>query len=657
MARDSQKNVDASVSLRLSRGSDCADVVVLAGGVGLDESWTCGQSRSLLSLPGKTLLDDVLTKVSAAFDGTIAVCSNGHAETVGQHVVEMASTDANILVREDRLPRGSAGCIKACEPELQGETIFVVGASVWLEDDPQWMLEEHKRRGNVVTVFCIPNQVGTGSGSETRMRPAGIYCCEPEVLEHIQPTGFQDLKEQLIPTLLAQGFPVGVVALKGQTHQVLDWATYLHAITRSLSNEQFSEQGFEQLAPAIWCGQNVTIADDARVVGPALLGHGCNLESGSVIIGPAMLGDNCTVSSNSTLIRTVVPELTTLAESSSLIDQIVPTRWVDKSSDRLQSSARSTTQATGLTDTRRRVPIGESARAVGQKLSLGFGANTALFVWAFWSNFEGLWEVWQTDPNYGAGQLVPLAAAYMVATKRRALEGLSFQISYAGIAVFSVGMALNLFGYQYLYMSFSNLGMVICASGVVMTLTGWDGYKRIWYPLALLGLMTPLPARIHDAIMLPLQTFGARVSATILEIGGIPVERFGNLLEVAGQRIAVAEACNGLRMAIAFLIVTAVVAYIVERPTWQRVVILLSSIPIAMGCNVARIVGTAYLYSAGYDWLAQGVFHDGAGLLMMPLALILVLVELRLLSNLSVTLFDDQPSMETAEQVAATPVR
>ena len=102
------------------------------------------------------------------------------------------------------------------------------------------------------------------------------------------------------------------------------------------------------------------------------------------------------------------------------------------------------------------------------------------------------------------------------------------------------------------------------------------------------------------------------------------------------NQTAVAEACNGLRMAIAFLIVTVVVAYLINRPTWQKVVVVISSVPIALACNVARIVAMAYSYGAGYEWLVDGPLHDGTGLLMMPLALSFVFLELVLLSNLTV---------------------
>ncbi len=608
-----------------------ADVVILAGSIGLEESWTGGTPRALLPLPGSSVLRQLITRLAEGARRCI-VCANSGVDEYRRHVSAVAELQERVEFQQDSLPRGTAGCLKDCQSRLNGGPILVAGASVWLEDDPRWMIEQHKASGNALTIFCIPHQVWAGVSAETRLRPAGVYCCDPAILEHIAPAGYQDIKEQLVPRLQAAGLRVGAVPLRGQTYPVADWPTYLHAVTRYLAPEQFAGEGYEAMAPTIWRGRDVYIAPDARVVGPTLLGHGVRVESGAVVVGPTVLGTHCRVGERSWVVRTIAPKGTVVPADSSLCDQLVPAADMA-----LESSA-------GPARRRRRTarnagfPAPVSAAGRGGRISMvTFGATLAVaFVWAFWSNLAELWFTWQTNADYGAGQLVPLAAAYMVYSNRKSWEGLRLTISSAGLGLFCLGWTLNLAGSYLLFSSISNLGMVVCIWGLFMTLFGWHGFRRLLYPLLFLVLMLPLPNRVHDAIMIPLQSFGAQAGATILEIVGIPVERFGNVLEVAGQRVAVAEACNGLRMAMAFLIVTGLVAYIIRRPMWQRVTVLISSIPIALACNVARIVVTAYLYSVGYDWLAQGVFHDGAGLLMMPLALSMILLELWLLSNLAV---------------------
>lgn len=258
-----------------------------------------------------------------------------------------------------------------------------------------------------------------------------------------------------------------------------------------------------------------------------------------------------------------------------------------------------------------------------------------IFVWAFWYSLEDLRRVWQHNPDYSAGQLVPAAVVYMIAVRRHTLATIPLTFDWRGASLFMFGVIANLLGNYYFYASLQNFGLVVCASGLVMTLLGWRGYKQFWFPMVFLVLAVPLPGRIHNAVMLPLQKFVAYLSAITLEVIGVPVVRWGHILEINGRQIAVAEACSGLRMALAFLMVSGVVAYLVRRPNWQRVTIVLSSLPIAIACNIVRVVTTALLYGTKYEWLAHDNMHDVMGMVMMPVAMGLILMELWLLAKLT----------------------
>ena len=64
--------------------------------------------------------------------------------------------------------------------------------------------------------------------------------------------------------------------------------------------------------------------------------------------------------------------------------------------------------------------------------------------------------------------------------------------------------------------------------------------------------------------------------------------------------------------------------------------VFLSDIPIALTATSARITVTGVLHKTAGAALADLVFHDLAGWLMMPLALLLLGLELKLLSRLVV---------------------
>lgn len=301
------------------------DWVILAGTVGENTPWTRGLPRPLLPLPGTTLIQSLLSSFrGSSAEGSCTVCANGQTRRMSEQLVLPQSKGQRYTFLEDHLPLGTAGCLKACEPTLSGQPILVVGATVWFEDDPNWLLQEHRRQGNALTVFCTPGSNVAQSGG-TLLRPAGVFCCEPTVLPHIRSSGYWDLKEQLIPALKRAGLRVGAVTLEHPTTEVSDWATYIEVLGRSLLVDRFDSSGFTQLTPGIWYGRNVHVAPTARIVGPVVLGHGCRIDDGAVVIGPTMLGDECHVEKNAWLIRAVAPSNSLIEAGTSVVDQFVST--------------------------------------------------------------------------------------------------------------------------------------------------------------------------------------------------------------------------------------------------------------------------------------------------------------------------------------------
>jgi len=135
-------------------------------------------------------------------------------------------------------------------------------------------------------------------------------------------------------------------------------------------------------------------------------------------------------------------------------------------------------------------------------------------------------------------------------------------------------------------------------------------------------------------MMVPLQSWATASSVFCLEAAGFDVIREGNVININGTLVAVAEACNGLRMLTAFFVVSATAVLSVHRPRWEKALILASSIPIALLCNTIRLTLTSYAFTRldGSQW--EGAFHDFGGLAMMPLAVGMIVFELWLLSTL-----------------------
>ena len=146
--------------------------------------------------------------------------------------------------------------------------------------------------------------------------------------------------------------------------------------------------------------------------------------------------------------------------------------------------------------------------------------------------------------------------------------------------------------------------------------------------------MLPLPSRFNTALAGPLQGLATLGSVTLLQASGLPVISEGNVILVGGERLEVARACNGLSMLLSFATLIAASVVLVARPLVERVVLLLSIVPVALFCNVLRIVATAWaLHLTGHPVEAV---HDWAGIAMMPVALGLLWLEIRILSRVFV---------------------
>jgi len=148
--------------------------------------------------------------------------------------------------------------------------------------------------------------------------------------------------------------------------------------------------------------------------------------------------------------------------------------------------------------------------------------------------------------------------------------------------------------------------------------------------------MLPWPNPITNYVGLTLQRYATSSAVFCLEVIGYEIVQEGNIIRIGDDvRVAVLEACNGLRMITAFFVISGLVVLLVDRKWWEKLIVLLSSLPIALLCNTIRLAITAMFFTVlkGEYW--EDVFHDFGGYAMMPLALAAIVAELWLLTKLT----------------------
>lgn len=215
------------------------------------------------------------------------------------------------------------------------------------------------------------------------------------------------------------------------------------------------------------------------------------------------------------------------------------------------------------------------------------------------------------------------------------LEPAKLRPSWWGLAVLLAGVAWRLVAVYFYWEWFDFLSLILCLFGLCLLAGGRRVTTWAWPGLAFLVFMIPLPHTLEEVMRGPLRRVGTLASTYLMQSFGLPAVSAGNNILVAGleKPIGVDEACSGLRMLVIFFALSTAVALLCQRPFWQRLIVLFSALPIALMANVARITATGTLYSWGNPELAEAVFHDLAGWLMMPFALILLWGELWLFNR------------------------
>jgi exosortase len=258
----------------------------------------------------------------------------------------------------------------------------------------------------------------------------------------------------------------------------------------------------------------------------------------------------------------------------------------------------------------------------------------SLVAWGYWPSLGDMANRWSYDPQYSHGYLVPFFALALLWV-RRGLFGADAQWpNWWGAALLLISAGLRLVAAYVFFGWLEGLSLLIACAGVCLLVGGWGSLRWAWPAIAFLAFMVPLPFRVQVALGPALQRMATVASAYALQTVGFCAVADGNVIRMTGASIGVVEACSGLSMLITFFALSTGVALIIRRPLRDRVVVLLSAVPIALGVNIARITVTGVLHKTVGSEAANAVFHDLAGWLMMPLALALVGLELFVLSRL-----------------------
>ncbi|HYW72423.1 MAG TPA: exosortase/archaeosortase family protein [Pyrinomonadaceae bacterium] len=252
---------------------------------------------------------------------------------------------------------------------------------------------------------------------------------------------------------------------------------------------------------------------------------------------------------------------------------------------------------------------------------------------------------WWHDENYSHGLLIPFLIAFILWQERKQLrDSLGEPWTRAGAAGIALSLGMLWAGTAGAELFVQRMSLVLMLVSVVIYFFGARLLRWLAVPVVLLLLSIPIPQIIFNRVAFPLQLFASRCAVSAMWLFNIPVLRQGNVMElmprgaVEPKRLAVVEACSGIRSLMTLVTLAVIYAYFTgprapqpsagddhQKPKskfgamllsitfWRSLVLIVSAVPIAILTNAVRVSGTGVLSHYYGTRVADGFFHSFSG--------------------------------------------
>ncbi|HEY0348756.1 MAG TPA: exosortase [Pyrinomonadaceae bacterium] len=261
---------------------------------------------------------------------------------------------------------------------------------------------------------------------------------------------------------------------------------------------------------------------------------------------------------------------------------------------------------------------------------------------------------WWHDENYSHGLLIPFVIAFILWHERKSFVD-SKSTSSTWLGAIGIGASLcalwaGTAGAELFVQRVSLVLMLVC---IVIYFFGMRLMRVVAVPLVLLALSIPIPQIIFNRIAFPLQLFASRCAVSAMTFFSIPVLRQGNVIELMPlgasepKKLAVVEACSGIRSLMTLVTLAVIYAYFTKpkvaqtsgdtrRETrvhatfltftfWRSLILVIAAVPIAILTNALRVSGTGVLAHYYGTRVADGFFHTFSGWVIYVAAALLLL--------------------------------
>lgn len=223
----------------------------------------------------------------------------------------------------------------------------------------------------------------------------------------------------------------------------------------------------------------------------------------------------------------------------------------------------------------------------------------------------GIYHKAQVNPEWWYCFLVPLIIGAIVWRRRGELARLPLHGSWLGAPVLAVAMGLYWAGYKVDTGYPGFMAIQLATLGLILLLGGRRWLAWLMFPWLFLVFMWPM-IPLETRLAFPLRVLTAKVSAVLLNAGGMDVVRDGTSLQSAADaaqglaqgdlfKLDVEDPCSGIRSLFALMMISALYGWLVLKGLGPRLLLFASAIPMAVLGNIVRMV----LLTLGSRWLGS----------------------------------------------------
>ena len=259
--------------------------------------------------------------------------------------------------------------------------------------------------------------------------------------------------------------------------------------------------------------------------------------------------------------------------------------------------------------------FGNASLIIFSILFLGFG-------WMLYQS--NLLLIWIEDEEYGHGMMVIGILIYLLYRNRNKLitelpstQWLGVLITFLALLMFSLGEISGI-------VPIRMYSIWIFTVAATYSIGGWSLFRKLLIPLCIIFLLIPLPNALGPMLTSTLQLISSQLGVWVIRLFGGVVYLEGNVIDMGGVKLLVAEACAGLRYLFPLMSIGAIAGYLMRAPVWMRWSLFLATIPVTIFMNSFRIGVTGLLTEAYGSSHTEGFLHFFEGWVVFVASLIIL---------------------------------